>query len=151
MPEEFRHIIRVANTDLDGTLPAVHALTKIKGIGIRIANVIVEKSGVAPETRLGLVPESKIEKIEEIMENPAKYGLPHWLLNRQSDEDTGETRHLIGPDLTLQLKTDIDKMKNTRSWKGFRHSYGLKVRGQRTKTTGRTKKSLGIKKKVVTP
>lgn len=150
MPEEFRHITRIANTDLDGTIKVVYALTKIKGIGIRMANVIIEKSGIDPDTRLGLVPESKLDKIEEIIKNPMKYNVPNWLLNRSNDEDTGKERHLVGPDLTLQVKADIDKMKKTRSWKGFRHSYGLKVRGQRTRTTGRTKKSLGVKKKVVT-
>lgn len=150
MPEEFRHITRIANADLDGTIKVVYALTKIKGIGIRMANVIVEKSGIDPDTRLGLVPESKLDKIEEIIRNPVKYNVPTWLLNRSNDEETGKERHLIGPDLTLQVKSDIDKMKKTRSWRGFRHSYGLKVRGQRTRTTGRSKKALGVKKKVVT-
>ncbi|NLE05551.1 MAG: 30S ribosomal protein S13, partial [Crenarchaeota archaeon] len=36
-----------------------------------------------------------------------------------------------------------------RSWRGYRHAYGLKVRGQRTKTTGRAGKSLGVKKKAM--
>ncbi len=150
MPEEFRHITRIANTDLDGAIKVAYALTNIKGVGIRMANVIVEKSGIDPDTRLGLVPESKLEKIEEIIKNPVKYGVPSWLLNRSNDEDTGKERHLIGPDLTLQVKADIDKMKKTRSWRGFRHSYGLKVRGQRTRTSSRRKKALGIKKKGAT-
>jgi len=42
---------------------------------------------------------------------------------------------------------DIEQMKNIKSWKGYRHAYGLKVRGQRTKTTGRAGKALGVKKK----
>jgi small subunit ribosomal protein S13 len=69
------------------------------------------------------------------------------MLNRQKDIDTGENKHLIGADLTLQIKTDIDGMKNQKSWRGFRHAYGLRVRGQHTRTTGRKGKAVGVKKK----
>ena len=149
MPEEFRHIIRIANTDLDGSLKVAHALTGIKGIGIRLATVIVEKAGLDPEVRLGFLSDLNVDKIEDIIANPTKYGLPGWLLNRQKDMEMGKDRHLIGPDLVLQVKTDIDNMKTIKSWRGFRHAYGLKVRGQRTKTTARSKKPLGVKKEVV--
>jgi len=149
MPEEFRHIIRIANTDLDGSLKLAHALTGVKGIGIRLANVIVEKAGLDPEVRLGFLSDLNVDKIEDIIANPTKYGLPGWLLNRQKDMEIGKDRHLIGPDLVLQVKTDIDNMKTIKSWRGFRHAYGLKVRGQRTKTTARSKKPLGVKKEVV--
>jgi small subunit ribosomal protein S13 len=40
-------------------------------------------------------------------------------------------------------------MKDIRTWKGIRHSLGLKVRGQRTRTTGRSGKAVGVKKKVL--
>ena len=147
MPEEFRHIIRIADTDLEGSLKVAHALTSIKGIGVRLANVIVEKAGLDSETRLGFLSDVNVKKIEDIIENPLKYGLPSWLLNRQKDVETGKDHHIIGSDMVLQVKTDIDKMKRIKSWRGFRHAYGLKVRGQRTKTTGRSKKALGVKKK----
>jgi len=147
MPEEFRHIIRIANTDLDGSQKLAHALTGIRGIGIRLANVIVEKAGLDPEMRLGFLSDVSVDKIEDVIENPTKYGLPSWLLNRRKDVETGKDRHLIGPDMVLQVKTDIDEMKATKSWRGIRHAYGLKVRGQRTKTTSRSKKALGVKKK----
>ncbi len=146
MPEEFRHIIRIAGTDLEGSLKVAHALTSIKGIGVRLANVIVEKAGLDSETRLGFLSDVYVKKIEDIIDNPLKYGLPGWLLNRQKDVETGKDRHLIGSDMALQVKTDIDKMKEIKSWRGLRHAYGLKVRGQRTKTTGRSKKALGVKK-----
>ncbi|UCE15427.1 MAG: 30S ribosomal protein S13 [Candidatus Bathyarchaeota archaeon] len=149
MPKEFRHIIRIAGADLDGTKKVGYALTGVKGIGLRLANVIVQKTGVNPQVRLGFLPEADVEKIEEILKNPAKYGLPNWLLNRQKDRVSGKNIHLIGPDLTLQVKSDIDEMKKMRSWKGFRHSHGLKVRGQRTKTTGRKAKAVGVKRKRV--
>ena len=45
------------------------------------------------------------------------------------------------------MKQDIDKMKKMKSWKGIRHSLGLKVRGQRTKTTGRVGRTVGYQRK----
>jgi len=149
MPKEFQHILRIAGADLNGAKKVGYALTGVKGIGTMLANVIVQKAGVDPQVRLGFLPEADVEKIAEILKNPAKYGLPSWLLNRQKDRVTGKDVHLIGPDLTLQVKSDIDEMKKMKSWKGFRHSHGLKVRGQRTKTTGRKAKAVGVKKKRV--
>jgi small subunit ribosomal protein S13 len=147
MSKEFRHITRIAETDLDGTLKAAHAISKIKGIGPSMANAIVKKSGVNPETRLGFILESDLEKLEDIIKNPTKYDLPEWLFNRQKDLETGKNLHLTGSNLVLQTKTDVNLLKATKSWKGYRHSYGLKVRGQRTKTTGRKGKAIGVKKK----
>jgi len=149
MSKEFRHIIRVAGADLEGTLKVAYALMNINGVGIRLANVILKKAAIDPETRVGFLSDADVEKIEDIVEKPAKYGIPGWLLNRQKDRETGNDLHLTGSDLVLQTKTDIDQMKNIRSWKGFRHSHGLKVRGQRTKTTGRKGKAIGVKKKLL--
>jgi small subunit ribosomal protein S13 len=134
MPREFQHIIRFAGSDIQGAQPVTYALTNVKGIGMQLANAIVEKAGINPETRMGFISGADVEKIEDIVTNPTKYGIPKWLLNRQKDLETGK---------------DVDQMKQIRSWKGFRHSYGLKVRGQRTKTTGRKGKAIGVKKKQV--
>ena len=149
MPREFQHIIRFVGTDIEGAQPVTYALTKIKGVGIKLANAIIEKSGISPEARMGFLSSAEVEKIEDILKNPVKYGIPLWLLNRRKDVETGKDLHLLGSDLLLQTKNDIDQMKKIRSWKGFRHSYGLKVRGQRTRTTGRKGKAIGVKKKQV--
>jgi len=71
------------------------------------------------------------------------------MLNRRKDPQTGEDLHLLGSDVTLRRRTDIDLMKEIRSWKGERHSRGLKVRGQRTKTTARKGRSIGISRRRV--
>ena len=149
MSREFQHIIRFAGTDIKGTQPVTYALTRIKGVGIKLATAIVEKSGIDPKTRMGFLSNSEVEKIQDIATNPSKYGIPEWLLNRRKDLDTGKDIHLLGTDLIVQTKNDIDQMKKIRSWKGFRHSYGLKVRGQRTKSTGRAGKAMGVKRKQV--
>jgi small subunit ribosomal protein S13 len=136
-------------TDVQGTLKTIYAVTKIKGISLSLANAILKKAGVNPDLRVGFLTETEIGKIEEIIKEPTKYGLPHWLFNRRKDEETGKDTHLISADLVLRTKMDIDQAKEIRSWRGYRHAYGLKVRGQRTKTTGRAGKALGVKKKAV--
>jgi len=147
MAQEFRHILRITDADGEGTLKAPCALKKIKGISLSLANAILNKAGIDPHTRAGFLTEAEVEKIEEIIEDPAKHGIPNWLLNRRKDSETGKDHHLIGADLVLKTKTDIEQMKVIKSWRGYRHAYGLKVRGQRTKTTGRSGKALGVKKK----
>jgi len=147
MSREFRHIVRVTDTDIDGSLKVGYALTKIKGVSISLADAILKKAEVNPEIRLGLLSEEQVRKIEDILENPTKYGIPNWLLNRRKDLETGKDLHLLSSDLVLRTKMDIDLMKKIKSWRGYRHAHGLKVRGQRTRTTGRTGKTVGVKKK----
>jgi small subunit ribosomal protein S13 len=105
---------------------------------------MIKKVGLNPQMRLGALHESDIKKFEDILETPASKGLPAWMFNRQKDPQTGEDIHIIASDLELQEKDDIALMRETRSWKGVRHSMGLKVRGQRTKTTARKGRSIGV-------
>ncbi len=149
MLEEFRHILRIIDTDVDGTLKAPYALKKIKGISLSLANAILKKAGINPNIRTGFLTEANIERIEEIIKDPTKHGIPSWLLNKRKDAETGEDKHLISADLILRTKMDVEQMKEIKSWRGYRHAYGLKVRGQRTKTTGRSGKALGVKKKAI--
>ncbi|NIP67090.1 30S ribosomal protein S13 [Candidatus Bathyarchaeota archaeon] len=147
MPEEFQHIVRIAETDIDGALELEYALTKIKGVGIRLANIIAERADLDPNRRLGFLSDAEVKRIKDVIQDPSQYDLPYWLLNRSRDRDTGKDLHLVGSDLVLQTKSDIDHMKKIKSWKGIRHSLGLKVRGQRTRTTGRKGRVVGVKKK----
>ncbi|MBN1245259.1 30S ribosomal protein S13 [Candidatus Bathyarchaeota archaeon] len=149
MSQEYRHILRIMGTDVQGTLKTVYAVTKIKGISLSISNAILKKAGVNPDVRVGFLSETEIDKIEEIIKDPTKYSLPIWLFNKRKNAETGKDIHLISADLVLRTKTDIDEAKEIRSWRGYRHAYGLKVRGQHTKTTGRAGKALGVKKKTL--
>jgi small subunit ribosomal protein S13 len=148
MSQEFRHILRIAGSDVAGTLKTLYALTEIKGISISLSNAILRKANVNPDTRVGFLTESDVEKIEEIIEDPAKHNIPIWLFNRRKDTETGKDMHLTTSEL-MKSKTDIEQAKEIRSWRGYRHAYSLKVRGQHTKTTGRAGKALGVKKKTL--
>ncbi len=147
MSQEYRHILRITGTDVAGTLKTSYALTQVKGISLSLSNAILKTVGVNPDLRVGFLSDADREKIEQVIREPEKYNLPGWLFNRRKDADTGKDMHLISADLVLRTKTDIDEAKNIRSWRGYRHAYSLKVRGQRTKTTGRAGKALGVKKK----
>jgi small subunit ribosomal protein S13 len=149
MSREFRHILRITDTDVDGALKASYALRKIKGVSLSLANAILKKAGINPNLRAGFLTEAEVEKIEEIIKEPTKFGIPNWLLNRRKDFETGKDLHMISADLTLRTKMDIEHEKELKSWRGYRHAYGLKARGQRTKTTGRSGKALGVKKKAI--
>ncbi len=99
------------------------------------------------DMRAGNLSEKDVSKLEQIMADPIKFGIPRWMVNRQKDLRTGEDRHISSTDLALVLKIDVDRMKKTRSWKGVRHHLNLKVRGQHTRTTGRSGLVLGVARK----
>jgi small subunit ribosomal protein S13 len=149
MSKEFKHIIRIKGTDLEGSKKVTYGLTKIKGVGVSMANTIVKIGDLKADTRLGNLTDAEISTIEDIISDFSKHSIPSRLVNRRKDLDSGRDIHLITADLTLRTKNDIDFMKNIKSWKGIRHSLGLKVRGQRTKCTGRTGRSVGVKKKLL--
>ncbi len=136
-------------TDVAGTLKISYAVAQIKGISSSLSNAILKKAAVNPDLRVGFITESDVSKIEDVIRDPAKYSIPGWLFNRRKDTETGKDTHLLSADLVLKNKTDIDGAKEIRSWRGYRHAYSLKVRGQRTKTTGRAGKALGVKKKTL--
>jgi small subunit ribosomal protein S13 len=145
--EEYRYLVRVAGTDLDGSKKFRYALTDIKGVDIRLAVAILNVTGQDPNIRMGYVSDQDVKRVEEVLADPVKFGIPSWMLNRQKDMISGEDKHIIGSDLTLSVKSDVDTMRRTKSYKGIRHALGLKVRGQRTKTTGRKGQTVGVRRR----
>jgi small subunit ribosomal protein S13 len=144
---EFNYIVRLHGSNLDGTKMLPYALCELKGVGIRVARTIIKRLSLDPNTRLGVLPDSDIKRLEVMLDKPASSGIPTWMLNRRKDPQTGNDLHLLASDLDLAKKEDIDLMRETRSWKGDRHARGLKVRGQRTKTTARKGRSVGVSRK----
>ncbi len=146
MSQEFRHIVRVAGRDLDGTKKIVQAVSEIKGVGDSYANAMASSLKIDQRARLGQLNDRQLQQIESALKDPSSLGLPSWLMNRRKDVDSGANLHKIGSDLDFMIKNDIDREKNVLSWRGIRHSLGLKVRGQRTRTTGRKGRTVGVKK-----
>ena len=145
MAQEFRNIVRIGDTDLDGTKAAAYALAKIRGIGIATAYAICRKLGIDPHAPLGVLDDDQIRRLDWAVRNMHELA-PAWFLNRRRDPETGKDLHLIGADLVLAARKDVELMKRLRTWKGIRHMLGLKVRGQRTVTTGRLGPVAGVTK-----
>jgi small subunit ribosomal protein S13 len=146
---EYRHLVRIAGKDLEGSKKLVVALSDVKGVGYNFASGLVKRLNLDPRVRLGTLSEEQVKEIERTLREAATADLPPYFYNRRRDPETGDTRQLIGSDLDFSLKNDIDKEKNVQSWKGIRHSLGLKVRGQRTRTTGRKGRTVGVRKAVL--
>jgi len=53
--EEFQHILRVLNTNVDGKQKIQFAMTSIKGIGRRFANICCKKADVDMNKRFVVV------------------------------------------------------------------------------------------------
>jgi len=143
---EFRHLVRISGRDLEGGKKLIVALSDLKGVGYNFANVITTKLSLDPRVRLGTLSEEQVKQIEEAITSTSKAALPRWYYNRRNDPETGEARQLLGSDLDFVQRNDIEDEKNIQSWKGVRHGLGLKVRGQRTRTTGRKGRTVGVRK-----
>jgi small subunit ribosomal protein S13 len=146
---EFKHLIRIANTDLEGKKHVLIALRKIKGVNIMFANMALGAVGIDKRKKAGELLDSEAQKLNDVILNPQKYGAPEWLLNRRKDPETGEDGHNLMADLDFAKENDVKRMKKVRSYKGIRHQAHLPVRGQRTKSNFRRNKGkgLGVKKK----
>src|SRR3989344_7855119 len=147
MSADTRKLVRFMRRDLPGDVTLERSLTHLKGIGPSMARAIRMKSGLPKETRIGDLEQNKIELLIKLIENVSKQNFPPWLLNRRKDYTTGITTHLFEADLDFAQREDVQRMKRMRSYKGIRHIYGLKVRGQRTRSTGRTGGILGVPRK----
>ena len=143
----FRHIVRIAGVDIDGNLKLPYGLLRIKGVGYNLALIICRVLGLDPNLRVGYLSDEDVKKIENVINNPLSYGLKPYLLNRRKDHVTGKDTHLIGSDLIFVVRQDIEREIKIKSWRGVRHALGLKVRGQRTHTTGRTGITVGVSRR----
>jgi len=150
---EYEHIVRIVGNDIPGAKKIIVGLTQIKGIGYNFANAILESLKINTNKNIGYLTEPEVQSIEKIIKDSSSANFPQWFLNRQKDLETGVTKHLITSDIALTVRNDIEREKAMYSWRGYRHMYGLKVRGQRTRCTGRKGGAVGVQKggKVLPP
>ncbi|KAJ6938779.1 40S ribosomal protein S18 [Populus alba x Populus x berolinensis] len=143
--EEFQHILRVLNTNVDGKQKIMFALTSIKGIGRRFANIVCKKADVDMNKRAGELSAEELDKLMTIVANPRQFKIPDWFLNRQKDYKDGKYSQVVSNALDMKLRDDLERLKKIRNHRGLRHYWGLRVRGQHTKTTGRRGKTVGYR------
>jgi small subunit ribosomal protein S13 len=141
--EDIQYFVRIGQTDLDGTVSVERALIGMNGIGRRAARHIAATAGVSRTATFGRLEEGTIEEIVSLVTNFAEE-VPDWMANRPADFYSGETEHIVGNDLELSRQQDVNRMQMIDSYKGVRHQRGQKVRGQRTRSTGRSEGTVGV-------
>jgi len=105
-------------------------LTVLFGIGRPMAHSILKEAGVSPEKKPKDIDTTEENKIRTVIEKMTLEG-----------------------DLKREVAGNIKRLKDIKAYKGVRHSRGLPVRGQRTKTNSRTRrgnvrKTMGTGRKV---
>lgn len=143
---DFRFLVRLVNTDLDGKKKVAVALTGIPVIHNRLSTVVAREAGVDEHQIIGNLSDEDIQKLADALERTEEFA-PVWMRNRRNDPESGEDKHLVGTEIPIQLREDLNRLKKIRSWKGVRHERNLPVRGQRTKANGRTGATVGVQRK----
>ena len=141
--DDIRYFVRIGQTDLDGTKSVERSLSEMKGIGKRTARIIAAQADIDRTATFGRLEDEEIERVGDAVEGYADT-VPEWMVNHQDHYFTGESTHEVGNDLEMTRRRDINRMKMVDSYKGVRHKRGQKVRGQRTKSTGRTEGTIGV-------
>ena len=136
-PDSFSHILRVLNTNVDGRTKVMYALTQIRGIGRRFSNVVCKKAEIDMGKRAGELSAAELESLMVIVSNPRQFRIPDWFLNRQKNYKDGKYLQQVSNQLDTTFRDDLERLKKIRNHRGLRHYWGIRVRGQHTKTTGR--------------
>lgn len=123
---------RIAGVDLPKDKRIEVGLTYIYGIGPYRAKLILDKTGVNPDTRVNQLADEDVTKLRAVIEN----------------------EYTVEGSLRGEIQMNIKRLIDIGSYRGLRHRRGLPVRGQRTKTNARTRKGPrraigGLKKKPV--
>lgn len=114
---------RIAGVDLPRNKRVIVGLTYIYGIGRTRSEAILEKTGVDPTARIRDLTEDEVGLLRDAI---------------------GE--YTVEGDLRREVQLNIKRLIEIGSYRGLRHRQNLPVRGQRTKTNGRTRR--GTKKTV---
>ncbi|KAJ6082791.1 hypothetical protein N7499_007665 [Penicillium canescens] len=128
--DELQFILRLLNTNVDGKQKIMYALTQIKGVGRRYSTWSARRPmSTSPSVLVSSPPKSSSVSVHH-PQTPTQYKIPSlFQLPGQQDRE------------------DLERLKKIRSHRGLRHYWGLRVRGQHTKTTGRRGRTVGVSKK----
>jgi small subunit ribosomal protein S13 len=147
--KELQTLVRVLNTDLDGDKNLMFGLQNVKGVSHTMSKAVCTVSGFDPRMKLKMLKDADIEKVESIIREPTKFGIPLFLINRRRDVETGAAMHVSAVDMETTRRFDIQRMVDAKSYKGTRHMLGLPCRGQRTRSSFRKGRVVGVVRKAV--
>merc|ERR1712111_88750 len=72
---------------------------------------------------------------------------PQLVLEQTKGHQGWQNRPSYANFLDNKLREDLERLKKIRAHRGLRHYWGLRTRGQHTKTTGRRGRTVGVSKK----
>ncbi len=56
-PPRYKHILRIAGKDIDGSKKVIVALSEVRGVGYNIAQVLLQSLNINPNVRVGFLTE----------------------------------------------------------------------------------------------
>ena len=125
---------RIAGIDIPRDKRVVISLTYIMGVGRSTAEKVIKLANVNPDTRVKDLSDEEVGRLRSIIDKMA------------STKDI-----LIEGDLRREVAMNIKRLVEIGSYRGIRHRRGLPVRGQRTRTNGRSrrgpKRTVGVRRK----
>jgi len=109
---------RIAGINIPSEKRIEASLPYIYGVGLSLSKKILSITNIDPNKRTKDLTEVELNRIREHIEKNFK----------------------VEGELRQQILLNIKVLKEIGSYKGIRHSRGLPVRGQRTKTNSRTRR-----------
>ena len=106
-PAEYQPLLRVLNTNLEGSENVPYSFTKIRGVGRRYAMLALKKAEIDPRRRAGSLSPEEVERLVNIMQNPLDFKIPKFFLNRQKDPKTGGYEHVLANDVNSKLRGEF--------------------------------------------
>ena len=113
------------NKGFSGDIRVRQALRAFPGIGSFYSHQICDLLGVGPHVRFGDLSPDMLKDLQRFL----------------------QTKYYIQNDLNTLVRQDIQSFVTTGSVRGIRHTLGLPVRGQRTRTNARTARKQGFRRK----
>lgn len=109
-------IVRIAGINIPVDKRVIIALTYVYGIGPKFSKDILASAKIDPNTRVKDLKEEEINVLRDLIEK----------------------KYITEGDLRREVASNIKRLKEINSRKGFCHTKKLPVHGQRTKTNSRT-------------
>jgi small subunit ribosomal protein S13 len=116
---------RILGIDVPEHKKINYSLQSIYGVGPHLAQQVLEKAQVNPDTRARDLTVDEINRIQRILE-----------------------QHELEGDLRRLVNDNVDRLKRIKSYRGIRHAVGLPARGQRTRTNSRVARGGGRRRTV---
>lgn len=107
---------RISGVNLPNEKRIEVALTSVYGIGLSSSNKILKMLKIDPNVRVKNLSEDQVNTLRQVIEKD----------------------YLVEGELRRERMSNIKRLKEIKCYRGTRHTRGLPVRGQRTKSNNRT-------------